>query len=52
MIQKVEMHTVICDHCQKDIGSESEFSCWNDDNYAEENAMESDWLKQKEKHFV
>ena len=51
MLQKVEMYTIVCDHCQKDIGSEDEYSCWNDDSYAETNATESDWLRDNDKHY-
>jgi len=51
MLQKVEMYTVVCDNCQKDIGTEDEYSCWNDDSYAETNAMESDWQKEEKKHY-
>lgn len=51
MIQKVEMYTVICDNCKKDIGSEQEFSCWNDDSYAVDNALDSDWVKVEDKHY-
>jgi len=50
-IEKVEMYTVVCDHCGEDIGSSSEYSCWNDDTYAEENAMESEWVKENGKHY-
>jgi len=50
-IEKVEMFTIICDHCQLNIGMNEEYSCWSDDSYAEENAMESDWLKQGDKHY-
>ena len=45
MLQKVEMYTVICDNCHKDIGSEQDYSCWNDDLSAEDNANESDWFR-------
>jgi len=51
MIKKVEMYTVACDHCKKDIGSEQDYSCWNDDTYAEQNAMESDWIKDGIDHY-
>ncbi len=50
-LEKVEMYTVICDHCQKNIGADQEYSCWNDDSYAEENAMESGWERQDNKHY-
>lgn len=51
MIQKVEMYTVSCDHCQLDIGMDSEYSCWNDELSAEEQAMESEWHKEGSKHY-
>lgn len=50
-IEKVEMFTVICDNCKEDIGSSDDYSCWNDKDIAEENAMENDWLKQNGKHY-
>ena len=51
MIHKVEMYTVVCDNCKKDIGSEQEYSCWNDELYAESNASDSDWTKIENKHY-
>lgn len=51
MIQKVEMYTVVCDNCGIDSAANSEFSCWNDKDYAEDVASESDWLKDGEKHY-
>jgi hypothetical protein len=51
MIKKVEMYTVICDNCGKDSNADSEYSCWGDDLYAEEVAMEFDWQKEDEKHY-
>lgn len=50
-IEKVEMYTVVCDHCKKDMGSTDDYSCWNDDTYAEERAMESEWIKENGKHY-
>ena len=50
-VVKVEMFTVVCDHCGKDIGSESDYSCWNDKQYAEDNAMDSDWHKEGDNHY-
>ncbi len=50
-VEKVEMFTVVCDNCGEDIGASSEYSCWNDSSYAEENAMESDWIKHDGKHY-
>lgn len=51
MIKKVEMFTVICDNCKVDIGINQDYSCWGDKLYAEDNAMNSDWLKIDEKHY-
>lgn len=50
-IEKVEMFTIVCDGCKNDIGSNQDYSCWNDPTCAEENAMESDWIKYEGKHY-
>lgn len=50
-IKKVQMHTVVCDNCKLDIGIDQEYSCWNDANFAEENAINSDWLIHDGKHY-
>ena len=50
-IKKVEMFTVVCDNCKLDIGTDAEYSCWNDELYAETVAMESDWLKEGHNHY-
>lgn len=51
MIQKVEMYTVVCDNCGDDIGASQEYSCWNDESAAYENAMNSDWHQEGDKHY-
>lgn len=51
MIEKVEMFTIICDKCGLNIGESQEYSCWADKGVAEENAMDSDWEKDGDKHF-
>lgn len=51
MIQKVEMFTVVCDNCQKDAGANADYSCWNDDDYAQDVALESGWIKEDDKHY-
>ena len=51
MLQKVEMYTIVCDNCGEDIGATQEYSCWNDEVYAEQNAGDSDWLKEDGKHY-
>lgn len=50
-VEKVNMFTVICDNCGEDIGVNQEYSCFGDDSCAEENAMESDWIKQNGNHY-
>jgi hypothetical protein len=50
-IEKVEMYTVVCDNCGHDIGADDEYSCWNDKGYAEDNAMQSEWYREGEKHY-
>lgn len=49
-VKKVEMFTVLCDNCKLDIGENSDYSCWNDENNAKENASNSDWLIH-DKHY-
>ena len=51
MIEKVEMFTVVCDNCGEDAGASSDASCWNDEAVAEEMALESEWIKEDEKHY-
>lgn len=51
MIKKVEMFTVVCDNCGTDVNKGQEYSCWNDETYAEEIAMESDWHRDNDKHY-
>ncbi len=50
-IKKVEMFTVVCDNCKLDIGTDAEYSCWNDELYTETVAMESDWIKEEHNHY-
>lgn len=50
-VEKVQMFTVICDHCKIDIGINQEYSCYNDEISAKENAMNSDWLFHDNKHY-
>lgn len=51
MIVKVEMYTVECDNCKKTRGEDSEYSCWNDENYALEEAIDHDWIDHEGKHY-
>lgn len=49
-VEKVQMFTVVCDNCKLDIGENSDYSCWNHVNFAEDVAMDSDWLIHDGKH--
>ena len=49
--EKVEMYTVVCDNFKLDIGTDAEYSCWNDELYAETSAMESNWIKEEDNHY-
>lgn len=51
MIEKVEMYTVVCDHCKKNIGEDQDYSCWGDESTAEDNAMNSDWIEEEGRHY-
>ena len=51
MLKEVKMYTVVCDNCGKDVNKDAEYSAWNDKNYAVEVAMESDWIKENDKHY-
>lgn len=45
------MYTVVCDNCGKDSNEDSEYSCYSDKDHAEENAIESDWIQEEDKHY-
>jgi hypothetical protein len=51
MIQEVTMYTAVCDNCGEDIGSSQDYSCWNDEVYALENATNSDWIQHEGKLY-
>lgn len=51
MLKEVKMFTIICDGCGKDVNSDLEFSCWNDESYLEDIRTDSDWEKVDEKHY-
>lgn len=50
-VKKVEMFTVVCDNCGVDNGKDQEYSCWGDEGYAKEQAMESNWIEEGDKHY-
>lgn len=51
MLKEVKMYTVVCDNCGKDVNKDAEYAAWNDKRHAEEVAMESDWIKENDKHY-
>lgn len=50
-IKKVEMFTVICDNCKKSADDGSDYSCWNDENYAKEVSMEAQYIDENGNHY-
>jgi hypothetical protein len=51
MIKEVTMFTVVCDNCGVDVNEGQEYSCWNDKGFAEDMAMDADWIKEDDKHY-
>ena len=51
MIKEVKMFTVVCDNCGKDCNEGQDYSCWNDESYALDVAMESNWERVDGKHI-
>lgn len=51
MVKELTMYTVVCDNCGKDVNEGEEYSCWNDKSFAQDIAMEADWLKEEDKHY-
>lgn len=45
MIKPIEMYTVICDRCHKDLFTESEFRAWQDEESALACALEDEGLQ-------
>ena len=45
------MYTIICDQCNVDAGTNSEYSCWGDGSSAETVALDSNWIKESDKHY-
>ena len=51
MIIEVTMYTVQCDNCKTTSGKNAEFSCWNDESNALEDATNKDWIEHEGKHY-
>lgn len=50
-IEKVEMYTVVCDNCGVSADENTDYFCWDDENGAEEVAMESGFIKENNSHY-
>jgi hypothetical protein len=50
MIIKETFYGVECDACGK-LFEGYEYSFWSDENYALENATDSEWIKDDKKHY-
>lgn len=51
MLKEVKMYTVLCDNCGKDVNKDAEYSAWNEKTFAEDIAMEADWIKENDNHY-
>ena len=51
MLKEVKMYTVLCDNCGKDVNKDAEYSAWNEKVFAEDIAMEADWIKENDNHY-
>jgi len=51
MIAEITMYTIECDSCKATIGQDSEYSCWNDENYALDEAIDHDWIEHEGNHY-
>ena len=51
MIKELRMYTVVCDNCGADVNEDAEYSCWSDEGYAQDIAMEADWVTVDDKHY-
>jgi len=46
------MYTVICDNCGADSNYDADYSCWSDESYAEDCALESGWIEHDGEHII
>ncbi len=51
MYKKVEMWTVICDSCGKDLNEGADIAAWKDKEDNIPNCISQHWLKTGEKHY-
>ncbi len=51
MIKEMTMYTAVCDECGQQLNVGDEIIAWNDKGYAEDIAMDSDWVTDNDKHY-
>lgn len=51
MLKEVTMYTIVCDSCGCDVNYDTDYSCWNDENYVDEIRQEAGWEKVDDKHY-
>ena len=51
MLKEVKMFTIVCDGCGEDVNADTDYSCWNDENYVEDIREEAGWEKVDGKHY-
>ena len=51
MLKEVKMFTIVCDGCGEDVNDDTDYSCWNDENYVEDIRHEAGWEKVNDKHY-
>ena len=51
MYLKLEMFTVKCDNCGETSGDNADYSCWNDEQTALNEAQECGWTQEDDKHY-
>lgn len=51
MIKEVKMYTIVCDCCGEDAFEDSGYSCWNAEQWAENEVVDGGWIKQEDKHY-
>lgn len=51
MLKEVKMFTIVCDGCGCDVNSDTDYSCWNDENYVDDIRHEAGWEKVDDKHY-
>ena len=46
------MYGVVCDNCNKGcIDEDNGFVAWSDESSAKDNAIDSEWIEENEKHY-